>query len=76
MRLLLCIIIQTTMAFQYTKQIQTSLDDVISAMEEWNGKIIVNAYQNHVLKSNLNVMEYVKNQYKALASPVVSCFTI
>ena len=64
------------MAFQYTKQIQTSLDDVISAMEEWDGKIIVDAYENHVLKSHLNVMEYVKNQYKALASPVVSCFTI
>ena len=64
------------MAFQYTKQIQLALDDVISSMEEWDGKIIAEAYENHVFKSNVNVMEYVKTQYKVLASPVVSCFTM
>ena len=64
------------MAFQYTKQIQLALGDVISSAEEWDGKIIAEVYENHVFKSNLNVMEYVKTHCKVLASPVVSCFTI
>ena len=64
------------MVYQYTKQIQSALDDVISSMEEWDGKIIAEAYENHVLKSDVNVMEYVKTQYKELLSPVVSSFTI
>ena len=63
---------QQTMTVQYTKQIQSVLDDVISSMEEWDGKILVEAYENHVLKHDINLMEYVKTQYKELLSPVVS----
>ena len=68
--------IEHIMTVQYTKQIQSVLDDVMSSMEEWDGKIIAEAYENHVLKCDVNVMEYVKAQYKELLSPVVSCVSI
>ena len=60
------------MTVEYTKQIQSVLDEVISSMEEWDGKVFVEAYENHVLKHDVNVMEYVKTQFKELLSPVVS----
>ena len=40
-------------------------------MEEWDGKIIVGAYGNHVFNHQVNVMEYVKRQYKELSSPMI-----
>lgn len=64
------------MTVQYTKQIQSVLDDVMSSMEEWDGKILVEAYENHVLKSDVNMMKYVNIQYKELLAPVVSCVSI
>lgn len=64
------------MTVQYTKQIQSVLDDAMSSMEEWDGKILVEAYENHVLKSDVNMMKYVNIQYKELLAPVVSCVSI
>ena len=64
------------MTVQYTKQIQSVLDEVISSMEEWEGKILADVYENHVMKHEVNVMEYVKTQYKELSSPVVSYVTV
>ena len=64
------------MTVQYTKQIQSVLDDAMSSMEEWDGKILVEAYENHVLKSDVNMMKYVNIQYKELLAPVVSCASI